>query len=165
MHTNLKNESGMTMVEAMIAILVLLVGLLGLAQVLAFSVITSKTYGRDAGKATAAAQEKMEELITLQFNDTTSNVTVSPATATGGTGLTAGGSIYPSAPTAGYADYLNVAGSRTTSGNSAYTRQWQVTNTSANLKTITVSVTSTRSLGTGAAPSTVLITQKAPERP
>jgi Tfp pilus assembly protein PilV len=162
MKSDLKNECGMTMVEAMMAIVILLVGLLGLAQVLAFSVIASKTHGRDAGKATAAAQEKMQELVALQFTDMTSNLTVSPVASTGGTGLTAGGSIYPSTPTNGYADYLTVAGSRTTSGSSAYTRQWQITNTSANLKTITVSVTSTKSFAMGTAPSTVLITQKAP---
>lgn len=162
MRTELKSESGMTMVEAMIAIVILMVGLMGLAQVLAFSVVASKTYGRDAGKATASAQEKMDELITLQFTDTTSNVAVSPATATGGTGLSQGGSIYPATPATGYVDYLNMAGSRTSSGNSTYTRQWQITNTSASLKTVTVSVTSTRSMAMGTAPTTVLITQKAP---
>jgi len=162
MNTDIKNESGMTLVESMIAILILLVGLLTMAQVLAFSVIASKTHGRDAGKTTASAQEKMEELAALNFADIATNVTVSPATSTGGTGLAAGGSIYPSEPVQGYADYITSTGSRTTATNAAYTRQWQITNTSSTLKTIAVSVRSNKSMQYGTAPSTVLITQKAP---
>ncbi|MDM7997294.1 MAG: hypothetical protein QUT30_16605 [Acidobacteriota bacterium] len=162
MNSNLKDESGMTLVESMMAILILLVGLLTMAHVLTFSVVASKTHGRDAGKATAAAQDKIEELIGLQFEDTTTDVTVSPAAAVGGTGLTAGGSLYPSNPVQGYADYVTATGSRTTADNAAYTRQWQITNNSATLKTIAVSVRSNKSMQFGTAPSTVLITQKAP---
>lgn len=157
-----QSESGMTMVEAMIAIVILLVGLLAMAQVLAFSVIASKTFGRDSGRTTAVAQAKMDELIALQFSDTTSNVALSPATATGGTGLAAGGSVYPADPVDGYVDYLDLGGGRIGSEDPAFTRQWQVTNTSATLKTITVSVRCNKSFDYGTAPSTVLITQKAP---
>jgi prepilin-type N-terminal cleavage/methylation domain-containing protein len=160
MQSNLKDEKGMTLVESMIAILILVVGLLATAQVLAFCVIASKTYGRDAGKTTASAHDKMEELVNLQFSDTTTNVTFnSPYPATG-VGLTAGGSVYPSAPVAGYADYLNFTGSRTSSGSSAYTRQWQIINDSANVKRIIVSVASKRSYRYGIAPSTTIVTQK-----
>jgi prepilin-type N-terminal cleavage/methylation domain-containing protein len=162
MKSNNKNESGMTLVESLIAILILSVGLLTMAQVLAFSIIASKTHGRDAGKTTAAAQEKMEELVGLRFADTTTDITVSPSTPAGGTGLTAGGSVYPSDPVQGYSDYVNSTGARTTAANSAYTRQWQISNDSATLKTITVSVASTKSFQYGIAPSTILITQKAP---
>ncbi len=159
---NRKHESGMTLVETLIAILILSVGLLTLAQVLAFSIMASKTHGRDAGKATAAAQEKLEELVGLQFNDTATDLTVSPPTAAGGTGLTHGGSIYPSDPVQGYADYVDATGNRIEAADAAYTRQWQITNNSATLKTIAVSVTSNKSYQNGTAPSTVLITQKAP---
>src|SRR5512145_297820 len=138
MNSNIKDESGMTLVESMIAILILLGGLLTMAQVLTLSVVASKTHGRDAGKATAAAQEKIEELVGLQFSDTASDITVSPATAAGGTGLTAGGSLFPSATVQGYADYVTTTGSRTTAADAAYTRQWQITNNSATLKTIAV---------------------------
>jgi Tfp pilus assembly protein PilV len=157
-----KNESGMTLVESLIAILILTVGLLTLAQVLAFSIMASKTHGRDAGKATAAAQEKLEELVGLRFSDTTTDLTVSPPTSAGGTGLTAGGSVYPSNPVQGYSDYIDLTGNRISATNAAYTRQWQVVNNSATLKTITVSVVSNKSYQSGTAPSTVLITQKAP---
>ena len=162
MNGKLRDESGITLVESLIAILILLVGLLTMAQVLVFSVVASKTHGRDAGKATAAAQEKMEELVGLRFSDTATDVTVSPAASAGGTGLTAGGSLYPSDPVQGYSDHLTVAGGRTTADDAAYTRQWQISDNSATLKTIAVSVRSMKSMQSGTAPSTVLITQKAP---
>jgi Tfp pilus assembly protein PilV len=163
MKTDLKNESGMTLVESLIAIVILLFGLLAMAQALAFSVIASKTYGRDSGLATAAAHDKMEELIGLAFNDTTTNVTVNPPYPTSGTGLTAGGSVYPSGPAAGYSDYLNASGSRTTSASAtAYTRQWQIINESATSKRIIVTVRSNKSFDYGVAPSTTLITRKTP---
>jgi prepilin-type N-terminal cleavage/methylation domain-containing protein len=75
-----KEQSGMTLIESMIAMLILLVGLLSIAQVLTLSIIASKNYGRDAGKTTASARDKMEELSGLNFTDVR---------------LTAGGSIDP----------------------------------------------------------------------
>lgn len=163
MKRNLENESGMTLVETMMAILILLGGLLTMAQVLAFSVVASKTHGRDSGKATAAARDKMEELLVLSFSDTSSNITVRPSTANGGVGLTAGGSVYPATPVEGYCDRLDATGARTTAASAvAYTRQWQISNDSATLKTIRVSVRSNKSFRMGTAPSTLLISQKAP---
>lgn len=162
MTRNLKDESGMTLVEVMIAVIILLVGLMAMAQVLAFSVIASKTHGRDSGKSTAYARDKIEELTGLNFADTTTNVTVDAPYPTDGTGLAAGGSIDPANPAAGYVDYLDLTGSRIAAGSAAYTRQWQVTNDSASLKTIIVLVTSNRSFQYGTDPSTTLVTMKAP---
>jgi prepilin-type N-terminal cleavage/methylation domain-containing protein len=161
MHGNLKDEKGMTLVEVMIAILILLSGLLVMAQVMAFSVIASKTTGRDAGKTTAAARDKMEELMGLPFADTTTNVTVAAPFPATGVGLTAGGSVYPADPVNGYSDYVNPGGVRMASTSADCTRQWQIINTSATLKTIIVSVRSNKSFKFGSAPSTTLITQKA----
>ncbi len=158
----MKNQAGMTLVESMMAIVILLFGLMTMAQVLAFCVIGSKTHGRDSGKTTASAHDKMEELIGLEFTDTTTNVTVAPPYPTTGVGLRAGGSIYPSTPADGYVDYLDAAGTRTTSAAALYTRQWQVVNESATSKRITVSVRSNRSFRVGVAPLTVLVTQKTP---
>jgi prepilin-type N-terminal cleavage/methylation domain-containing protein len=161
MSGNLKDEKGMTLVEVMIAILILLSGLLVMAQVMAFSVIASKTMGRDAGKTTAAARDKMEELMGLSFSDVTTNVTVAAPFPATGLGLTAGGSVYPADPVDGYVDYINQSGVRGTAASAGYTRQWQIVNTSAALKTLIVSVRSTKSFRFGIAPSTTLITQKA----
>ena len=163
MKSALKNESGMPLVESMIAILILLFGLLALAQAIAFSVIASKTYGRDSGLATAAAHDKMEELVGLPFGDTTTNLAEDPPYGAAGTGLAAGGSFYPADPVEGYSDALDVAGARTASASDiAYTRQWQVINETAARKKIIVSVRSNKSFDYGTAPSTVLVTQKTP---
>jgi Tfp pilus assembly protein PilV len=161
-HKPVSDESGITLVETLIALLILLVGLLSMAQVLAFTVVASKTYGRDATKSTASAHDKMEELTSLKFNDTTTNVTVAAPFPSGGYGLTAGGSVPPTAPVTGYADYLDFAGARTTAANAAYTRQWQIINDSANVKRIIVSVTSNKSFHYGSAPSTTVVTEKTP---
>jgi len=135
---DLKGESGMTLVESMMAILILLGGLLMMAQVLAVSVLASKTHGRDSGKTTVFARDKMEELTALNFANTS---------------LTAGN----------YSDYLNINGTTATSSTSAaYTRQWQVSDISTTRKRITVSVASNKSFRYGAAPSATLVTEKTP---
>jgi type II secretory pathway pseudopilin PulG len=159
---SVKDQSGMTMVESMIAILILLSGLLFIAQVMVVSVMASKTLGRDAGKTTAAAHDKMEELMGLPFTDTSTNVTVAAPFSSDGVGLTAGGSNHPDTPITGYVDYLDHAGVRTTADDAAYTRQWRIINDSSSLKRIVVSVRSNESFQYGTAPSTVLVTQKAP---
>jgi len=157
-------ESGFTLVESLIAIVILTTGLLSLAQVLTFTVMVSKTHGRDAAKATTIAQDKMEELTNLDFSDTTTNVTVNAPYTSNGVGLTAGGSIPPSNPANGYVDYLDSSGTRTSSGNAVFTRQWQIIDDASvtNLKKIIVTVTSDRSFEVGTNPSTTLVTEKVP---
>jgi Tfp pilus assembly protein PilV len=164
MQKTLSNESGFTLVETLIALFILMIGLLTLAQVLAYTMALSKTYGRDSAKATAAAHDKMEELTNLQFDDTATNLTVNPPYTSNGVGLTAGGSIPPAAPAAGYVDYLDTEGARTTAGSAVYTRQWQVIDdaTLTDLKRIIVTVTSNRSFQVGTPPSTTLVTEKTP---
>ncbi len=153
-------ESGMTLVETMCATLILAFGLLAMSQALVFSVLISKSYGRDATEATAAAHDKMQELTGLQFTDTTTNLTVAAPYPSNGVGLSAGGSIPPAAEAAGYVDYINFAGVRTAQTGAAFTRQWQIVNESANLKRIMVTVTSNRSYRNGEAPATTLVTYK-----
>jgi len=153
-------ESGITLVETLIAMLILLFGLLAMAHVLSFGTIASKTLGRDSTKSTAYAHDKMEELLTLEFGDTTTDVTVNAPFPATGVGLTAGGSVPPSTPADGYVDYLDINGARTTSSEGAYTRQWQIINDATGLKRIIVVVTSTKSFRYGVSPSAVLVTFK-----
>lgn len=164
MRKKMFDESGLTLVETLIAILILLAGLLSMAQVLAFTVVASKTHGQDSAKATAAAHDKMEELTNLRFDDTTTNITVDPPYTSDGTGLADGGSLPPSTPVTGYVDYLDTSGARTTSGDAAFTRQWQIIDdpSVSNLKKIIVTVTSNKSFQMGEAPSTTLVTEKTP---
>jgi len=134
----LKDENGMTLIESMMAILILLGGLLMMAQVLAVSMVASKTHGRDSGKTTVFARDKMEELTALDFANAS---------------LNAGSN----------SDYLNINGSTATSSTSAaYTRQWQVSDITSSRKRITISVTSNKSFRYGAAPSATLVTEKTP---
>ncbi len=160
MHKISSCESGMTLVETMIALLILAFGLLAMTQALVFSVAISKTYGRDATKATASANDKMQELTSLQFTDTTTNITVTAPFPANGVGLLAGGSIPPAGTANGYVDYLDFSGTRTTQAAAAYTRQWQIIDDGANIKRIIVVVTSNRSFKNGVAPSTTLVTCK-----
>jgi hypothetical protein len=163
MKENASDESGITLIETIIALLILLAGLLSMAQVLAFGVIASKTYGRDATKTTAAAHDKMEELMSLRFSDITTNLAVEPPFTNDGQGLKIGGAIPPAAPADGYSDYLDFSGLRTTADNDpAYARQWKIEKTSDTLKKITVVVTSIKSFQYGTAPSTTIVTEKAP---
>ncbi len=171
MKEDLKNESGMTLIESLFAMVIMLAGLLTTAQVLTFCVIVGKTYGRDAGQTTAAARDKMDELTAKRFtyNATTSTETVDPALAVG-TGGSAG-SIYPDAPQEHYADLINTYGyaSPYSTDNPAddYTelvRQWKIENDSTGtIKKIIVSVRANKNFGTGVRPSTIMVTNKTRE--
>ncbi len=154
------DERGVTLVETLIAMLILLFGLLAIAQVVSFGTIASKTFGRDTTKAAAFANDKMEELLALNFADTTTNITVNPPYPATGAGLAAGGSAPPGTPATNYVDYLDSEGVRTTAGTAAYVRQWQIIDDSASLKRIIVAVTSVRSFRMGPAQTTVLVTLK-----
>ena len=83
----------------------------------------------------------------------TSDTRVFPAADAGGTGLAIGGSSNPASPVAGYADYLNKAGTLVAGAGGAapadwyYKRVWQVTAPATNLKQIAVTVTVKSSLG------------------
>lgn len=160
----ISDKSGFTLLETLIALVILAVGLLFLAQALVFSVAASKTYGRDAARVTTGAHDKMAELTSLQFNDTSTNLTVAYPYTKDGLGLTSGGSIPPADPVDGYVDYLDGAGDRTTADNASFTRHWQIIDdaTAPDLKRIIVTVTSNRSFEIGERPSTTLLTEKTP---
>jgi prepilin-type N-terminal cleavage/methylation domain-containing protein len=171
MTTHNHNKDGFSLIETMIAMFILVFALVSLAQMLALAIAINKNQGRDATKATGFAHDKMEELNSLVFNDTTTNVSTNccPYTTTVNTGLTALGSIAPAPTVTNYVDYLDQNGVRTTSTSTAlaFTRQWQITNITdfpaptPTRKQITVSVTSNKSIRPGTAPVTVSVTFKA----
>lgn len=132
MNISLKEEKGITLVESILALLILLVGLLTMAQVLTMSIVASKNYGRDAGKTTAFARVQMEELAGLPFSDAR---------------LTAGE----------YEEELDENGIPGMGG-TMYTREWQIVD-DGNLKRIIVSVTSNKSFQYGRPPSTTMVTE------
>ncbi len=165
METKLKNESGMTLIESLFAMVIMVLGLVTMAQVLAFCVVAGKSYGRDAGQTTAAARDKMDELMGMRFSvdPATNVVTVATALSTGNN--QSAGSIYPDAPVSGYSDRLDSygakAGADLAESEISYIRQWKIDNdTSGTFKTISVSVRSNKSFKYGTTPTTVMVTNK-----
>src|SRR2546423_4893555 len=150
---NRGTQRGMSLVETMVALAILLVvaaGVMGLAVV---ALSTTETQGHLAARTAEYAQDKMEQLMALTFCDGGSdgvsgtNTTVFPATTnpagTGLAGCTAatignvpplppptpltGGSLNTAAPVAKYVDYLDASGNLVTAGaNWEYVRVWQI---------------------------------------
>ena len=92
-----------------------------------------------------------------------------PANNSGGTGLSVGGSSDPSAPVAGYVDYLDRSGNPLTfTGGAApadwyYIRVWQISTPSgtSNLKQMTVTSKVRSGVGsTGALPQSTVVSLK-----
>src|SRR5260370_1830288 len=136
---NRKSQTGMSLVETMIALGLLLVVAAGVLSLGGIALATTENQGHLAARTAEYAQDKMEQLLSLRYLDTNTDTTVFPA-ALGGTGLQAGGSLNPAAPVAGYADYLDASGNLVVAGGVwENIRVWQITdNAAANLKTVSV---------------------------
>lgn len=169
----LQSQSGMSLLETMIAIAVLLIATVGIMAMAMIATSTTENQGHLAARTAEYAQDKMEHLISLAYGDLTTDTTVFPANNTGGTGLAVGGSSNPDTPVTtpgtGYVDYLDRSGNPlTVSGGVApdnwyYIRVWQISTPSSNLKQITVTAkvrSGVGSTGTGALPQSTLVTLK-----
>jgi Tfp pilus assembly protein PilV len=166
-----RGERGETLVETLISTLILLVGLLGTMGAISTVAVKQNWNQGDRGtRTTEYAQDKMEQLLALDFNDATSNTAAMyPTQSTGGTGLggimtanSSVGSVTANAPVTLYVDYVNSAGDlQATSTGARYVRQWSIsTNATGKLKTITVL---TRALSTSngeSEPFTKLVSMK-----
>jgi type II secretory pathway pseudopilin PulG len=182
-------ESGMSLLETMVALTILVVVTVGVMAVAIIAVETTENQGHLQSRAAEYAQDKMEQLISLGYGDgdtggcggaacgtdTTVFPSCSPQTSpscTTGTGLAVGGSTDPTAPVSspgnGYVDYLDSAGNPTTSSGSwYYIRVWQIDQPAGttNLKRITVTaqvrstVGGARS-GAGALPTATVVSLK-----
>src|SRR5262249_13341987 len=115
------------------------------------------------------AQDKMEQLLALNFTDSTTDTTTYPQSGVGGTGLGGNlaanatvGSTAPGAPVNEYVDYMTATGNlQTTAAGALYIRQWSVSmDATQSLKTITVYVSALKALGRGGPPSTILVCYK-----
>jgi Prokaryotic N-terminal methylation motif len=162
------DERGVTLMETMIACLILLVGIAGVLTLFTAEVATTSSQGDYATRTAIYSQDKMEQLLALSFDDSSSDTTTNPTASTGGTGLggilsgsTTVGGVNPASPVAGYVDYLDADAQQTTATGANYRRQWTITTNSAgNLKTITVLTTITTWAGRGRAPSAILVSAK-----
>ena len=164
-------QQGVTILEVMIAVAILTVAVSGLLSAFTVVVALNKSQGEIATRATEYGQDKMEQLLALNFNDGTTDTTKYPPASTGGTGLggamaastTVGGTTV-SSPVSGYVDYLDASGNLLTSSTGAfYTRLWSIsTDSTAKMKTITVVTSATTTAGAGGVvPSTTLVCMKA----
>lgn len=158
-------QSGISLIETVIATMLLLVVLAGLGSMGIVGLTATENQGHLAARATEYAQDKMEQLLSLAWGDEASDTRVFPAVSAGGTGLAVGGSANPDAPAAGYVDYLDRNGNLLASGRGApadwfYIRVWQVTLVQAHLKQISVTATTATALGRQDPPSATVTALK-----
>lgn len=166
-------ESGMALIETIIALGVLLTVATGVMALAAISMKTTENQGHLQARTAEYAQDKMEQLLGLAYCDATSDTTILPASNAGGTGLAGcapplvnpqtgtggvGGSSDPANPVAGYVDYLDASGNLIAAAGGApagwyYKRVWQVALPAGttNLKQVTVTVQTISEIGAGGA--------------
>lgn len=176
-------EAGLSLLEMIMALGILLVVAVGVMSLGAVALSTTENQGHLVARTAEYAQDKMEQLLALKFCDATSNTTVLPATSAGGTGLAgcaaplnnngtgAGGNSNPSAPSAGYVDYLDNSGNLLPVGSGGgapagwkYLRVWQISSANATntVKQITVTVKVSSALGgNGLIPQSTITALKA----
>lgn len=168
MTARLQGEQGTTLVEVVIATAILATLMAGLMSLAALAISTTENQGHLGARTTEYAQDKMEQLLALTYGDGSSDTRVFPASSSGGSGLTPGGSSNPGAPVALYVDYLDENGNLCGTTGAAcaapsgttpptgwfYQRVWQIddnsthpTELAADLKRITVSSTIARGFG------------------
>jgi len=157
-------EAGFTLLEMLIASTILLIVATGVLSLFTVAVLRNTTAGDHGTRVTEYGQDKMEQLMALSLNDTTSNTTSYPTAPTGGVGLTAGGNLTVASPAANYVDYIDNSGNPSASStHAAYIRQWTITDDvsgAAALKTITVRVQKMTEINGAIVPFTVLVCQK-----
>src|SRR5215831_553755 len=88
-----RSEVGMTLAETLIAISILCVATVGIMGMAVVATTTTENQGNLGARTAEYAQDKLEQLIALSFDDVTTDTasTSFPVPSTGGTGL--GGSL------------------------------------------------------------------------
>jgi hypothetical protein len=148
------NQRGAILLETSIAGAILLIVATGLMNVFLTVVAQNQAQGNIATRTTEYAQEKMEYLLALDFDDASLGGAMA--------GDATVGSLPPGAAVEGYVDYRDWNGNAATAATAAYTRRWIVsTDATATLKTIRIVVTGKVPRGSfGVAPSTELVCLK-----
>jgi type II secretory pathway pseudopilin PulG len=126
-------DEGFSLLETVFALGILAIVAMGILPLGLLAVTTTENQGHLMARTTEYAQDKLEQLMALSFGDSTSDTRAFPAPATGGSGLTPGGSADTSAPSANYVDYLDMNGNVLAVGggggapaNWFYMRAWRV---------------------------------------
>jgi Tfp pilus assembly protein PilV len=165
-----RSDCGASLIETIVAMVILMIGVMATLGLLSVAVTQNWNEGDRATRATEYAQDKMEQLMALNFTDGASNTAVYPTASTGGSGLggsmagsTTVGDVVSGTPVTQYVDYIDSSGNLQASSTGAlYIRQWSITtNASGNLKTVTVVARALiSSVNGGGAPSTTLVSMK-----
>jgi len=177
------SQAGLTLIETMISLAVLLIVATGILGLGATALTTTENQGHLLARTAEYAQDKMEQLLALKFCDATSDTTVLPTSPAGGQGLAGcaaplntngtgvGGSSNPATPVVGFVDYLDNSGNLLPGGSGGtaptgwkYERVWQISSANAanTLKQITVTVTVSSGVGnSGILPQSAVTALKA----
>jgi type II secretory pathway pseudopilin PulG len=146
------SQVGMSLLETMIALAILLIATVGLLSMGMAAIGTTENQGHLMARTAEYAQDKMEQLMSLGYGDLVTDTTLFPACSPSsttppacstGTGLAIGGNSDPTAPVAtpgnGYVDYLDISGNPIAStGNWFYIRVWQISTPAGAASTCTV---------------------------
>jgi hypothetical protein len=164
----MRGEQGTTIIEVIVASALLVTLMAGLMAMSSLAIATTENQGHLAARATEYAQDKMEQLLSLDYGNAITDTRSFPAAASGGSGLAVGGSYNVDSPVALYVDYLDVNGNLcgTTGADCIapvgvtppakwfYERAWKIddsttdpTHLPANLKRITVAAATSRGFG------------------
>jgi type II secretory pathway pseudopilin PulG len=133
-------EAGFSLVEVLIAAAMLSMAVVALAELFGMAAISNRR-ARDTTYAALLASQKMEQLRALEYGfdqagaavtDITSDTSLVPAGADGGTGLSASPSDTLEHNTPGFADYLDASGASLGGGagipaGTVYLRRWSIT--------------------------------------
>lgn len=148
---SLADERGLSILETVFATSLILVVALGVLPLGVLAVNTTENQGHLMARTAEYAQDKMEQLLALAFDNATADTGQVITQSSGGSGLTPGGGIDVDHPVNLYVDYLDVDGKVVTGAEAArnwyYKRVWQVTSVSTTLKRVTVVATTRNSLG------------------
>lgn len=132
-------EAGTTLVEVMVAALVMLTGVLAMAQLISLST-SDNLLSRHSTVAAILAEQKLEQLRALAWgvdafgvpvSDRATDTTTVPESPTGGTGLRPSPSSALRTNTPGYVDHVSADGRIVGRGTQApstavYTRRWSI---------------------------------------
>jgi len=159
------SQAGISLIETMIALGLLLVAAAGILTLATVAMSTTETQGHLAARTAEYGQDKMEQLLALPYDDKTTDTTQFPAVAGPGTGLLVGGGLNPNGPVVGYSDYVDSSGNPVAAAaNWSYVRVWQITQVAPNMRQITVLTQVRHSIGyasqTGILPTSTVVSLK-----
>ena len=132
-------DRGFSLIEVLVAVAVMMVGTVSLAQVVLQGVHVNRE-AQSVTLATVLAARKIEQLRGLEWasdesglpiSDTSTNTTTAPEQSSGGTGLTPSSAGSLSENTVGYCDFVDAAGrvligGTSTPSGAAFIRRWSI---------------------------------------